>query len=96
MNTTINAVKFRADEKLVQYINEKINKLDRMIDNAIGCEVTLKVDKPESDNNKIVDIRIARPGQDLFISKQADSFEQAISEGIDAIKPQLEKLKDRQ
>ena len=95
MNTTINAVKFRADERLIQHINEKINKLDRMIDNAIGCEVTLKVDKPEADNNKIVDIRIARPGQDLFISKQADSFEQALAEGIDALKPQLEKLKDR-
>ena len=95
MNTTINAVKFRADEKLIQFINEKIGKLDRMIDNAIGCEVTLKVDKPEADDNKVVDIRIARPGQDLFISKRADTFEQAVLEGIDALKPQLEKLKDR-
>ena len=95
MNTTINAVKFRADEKLEKYIIEKVHKLDRMIDNATGCEVTLKVDKPESDNNKIAEIRIDLPGQALFISKQCDTFEQAVSEGIDALKPQIEKYKEK-
>ena len=45
MNTTINAVKFKADPKLENYINEKVAKLDRLIDNATKCEVILKVDK---------------------------------------------------
>ncbi len=46
MNTIINSVKFRADEKLEKYINDKVAKLDRMIDNAYNCEGTLKVEKP--------------------------------------------------
>ena len=71
MKTTINAVKFKADPKLENFVTEKCAKLDRLIDNATKCEVFLKVDKPESDNNKIAEISITLPGQTLFNSKQA-------------------------
>ena len=94
MNTIINSVKFRADEKLEKFINEKVAKLDRMIDSAVKCEVTLKVDKPESDNNKIAEIRLNVPGKDLFVTKQADTFEQAVAEGVDTLKEQIEKYKN--
>lgn len=95
MNITINSVKFKADEKLEHFINEKVSKLDRLIDNATKCEVTLKVDKPECDNNKIAELSITLPGQTLFNSKQADTFEQAVSECIDSMKVQLDKYKER-
>lgn len=94
MNTIINTAKFKADEKLEKYINEKVGKLDRMTDRATKCEVFLKIDKPESDNNKIAELQLVLPGQTLFISKQADSFEQAVSEAVDAMKVQIEKYKN--
>ena len=94
MNTTINSVKFKADEKLEKFVNEKVAKLDRMIDNAVKCEVTLKVDKPESDNNKIAEMRLYVPGKDLFVTKQADTFEQAVSDCVDTMKVQIEKYKN--
>lgn len=95
MNTTINAVKFKADEKLEKFVNEKIAKLDRLIDNATKCEVILKVDKPESDNNKIAEISLNLPGQTLFNSKQANTFEEAVAECVDAMKSQIEKYKEQ-
>ncbi len=95
MNTTINAVKFKADEKLEKFVNEKVAKLDRMIDNATKCEVNLKVDKPESDNNKIAELSLNLPGQTLFNSKQADSFEEAVAQCVDSMKVQIEKYKER-
>lgn len=95
MNITINAVRFKADEKLEKYINEKFSKLDRMIDNAVRCEVTLKVDRPESVNNKIVEAQLFVPGQNLFTSKQANSFEEAAAECLDTMKVQIEKYKER-
>ena len=95
MNTTINAVKFKADPKLENYINEKVAKLDRLIDNATKCEVFLKVDKPESDNNKIAEISLTLPGQTLFNSKQANTFEEAVSECVDTLKIQIDKYKER-
>ena len=85
MNTIINTAKFKADEKLEQFILDKVSKLDRLTDRATRCEVFLKIDKPESDNNKIAELQLAMPGKDLFISKQADTFEQAITEAVDAI-----------
>lgn len=95
MNITINAVRFKADEKLEKFINEKVSKLDRMIDNATSCEVVLKVDKPESDNNKIAEISLKLPGQTLFNSKQANTFEEAVHECVDAMKAQIEKYKEK-
>ena len=94
MNTVINAVKFKADPKLEQFVNDKVSKLTKMVDNATKCEVTLKVDKPESDNNKIAEISIALPGQTLFNSKQADTFEQAVLDCVDTMKVQIEKYKE--
>jgi putative sigma-54 modulation protein len=95
MNTTINAVKFKADEKLEKFVNEKVSKLDRLIDNATKCEVNLKVDKPESDNNKIAELSLNLPGQTLFSSKQADTFEEAVAQCVDSMKVQIEKYKER-
>ncbi len=95
MNTTINAVKFKAEEKLEKFVNEKVAKLDRMIDNATKCEVTLKLDKPETDNNKIAELSLYLPGQTLFNSKQADTFEEAVTQCVDSMKGQIEKYKER-
>ncbi len=95
MNITINAVKFKADAKLEQFVNEKVAKIDRLVDNATKCEVTLKVDKPESDNNKIAEIELSLPGQQLFNSKQANTFEEAVAECVDTLKVQIDKYKER-
>lgn len=95
MNTTINAVKFKADPKLEQFVNEKIAKVARLVDNATKCEVTLKVDKPESNNNKIAEIALTLPGERLFNSKQADSFEEAFASCVDTLKVQIDKYKER-
>ena len=95
MNIKINAVKFKADPKLEQFVNEKVGKLERNFDSITTCDVTLKVDKPESDNNKIVELQLALPGQTLFNSKQADTFEEATLQAVDAMKVQLNKYKER-
>lgn len=94
MNIVINAVKFKADPKLEKFVADKVSKLDRLVDNATKCEVFLKVDKPESDNNKIAELRIIVPGKDLFVTKQADTFEQAVADGVDTLKVQIEKYKN--
>ncbi len=95
MNITINSVKFKADEKLEKFVNDKVAKIERLVDNATKCEVTLKVDKPESDNNKRAEINLALPGQNLFNSKQANSFEEAVSDCVDTLKVQIDKYKER-
>ena len=95
MEVKINAVNFKADEKLTDFVTEKVSKLERHASGLLGAEVTLSVDKPESSNNKIADIRIVVKGNDLYASKQADSFEEAVMLSIDALKSQVCKFKDK-
>ncbi len=95
MKVVVNAVKFSADEKLHNFVNEKVGKLERLIPEALQADVTLKVDKPETNNNKVADIRLVVRGNDLFVTKQADSFEEAVMLSIDAMKTQIGKFKER-
>lgn len=93
MNVTIKAVKFRTDEKLESFINEKVAKLGKLLPDCLGAEVTLKVDKPESENNKIVDMKLLKKGYDHFATKQSDTFEKGVMDCVDAIRSQIEKQK---
>jgi len=96
MNIKINDVHFNADQKLVEFINKKVSKLETYFDGIISIEIILKVIKPETANNKEVELKVSIPSKDyLFAKKQADSFEEAIDMSIEAIKRQLEKFKDK-
>lgn len=96
MNSKINAVNFTPDQQLVDFINKKINKLDTFFEGIIGAEVILKVTKPESVKNKMVEIKISIPIKGyLFAKKSADSFEEATDLCIDAIRRQLGKFKEK-
>lgn len=96
MNININDVHFNADQKLVELINKKVNKLDTFFDGILKAEVILKVIKPETSNNKEVEIKVSIPANDyLFAKKQADSFEQALDLALEAVRRQLKKYKEK-
>jgi ribosomal subunit interface protein len=95
MNVKINAVKFKIDEKLQEFIETKVSKFEKQVPALLGAEVTLKVEKPESDNNKKAEVRLQITGNDLFSEKQADTFEEAIMLCVDALKTQIEKHKGK-
>lgn len=91
MKVNINAVHFKADQRLETFITNKLEKLFSRYPDILGAEVTLKVEKPESPINKIAEVKLLIKGNDLFSAKQCDSFEEAIDQGLDALKKQLEK-----
>ncbi len=96
MNIQIKTVHFTADQKLVDFVNKKVPKLDTYFEGIIGAEVILKVIKPETSNNKVAELKLSIPGSDyLFAEKQADSFEEAIDLAIEAVRKQLTKFKDK-
>ena len=96
MNINLNAVHFTPDQKLVNFANKKLNKLDTFFEGVISAELTLKVSKPETVDNKIAEIELSMPShENLFAKKQADSFEEAIDLAADAIRRQLTKFKEK-
>jgi putative sigma-54 modulation protein len=96
MNIKVNTVHFTADQKLVDFVTKKVNKLDTFFEGIINAEVTLKVDRPETVNNKISEVKLSIPITDtLFAKKQADSFEEATDLAVEAIRRQLKKHKEK-
>ena len=95
MKVVLNAVKFTPDEKLQNFVNDKVGRIERLLPEALQADVSLKVDKPETNNNKIAEIRLVVRGKDLFVTKQADSFEEAVMLSIDALKTQIDKFKEK-
>jgi putative sigma-54 modulation protein len=95
MKVNINAVHFKTDIKLENFIERKIGKLSGMFEGVIGSEVTLKVEQSEKKDNKIAEIRLLIKGYDLYAKKQSNTFEEATDTAVDALKKQLEKYKKK-
>lgn len=96
MEIKIKSIHFDATEKLQEFITKKLNRLTRHFENVTKAEVSLSVVKPETANNKEAAIKLTVPEQgELFASKIADSFEEAVDVAIEALERQLEKIKTR-
>ncbi len=95
MKVSIKSVHFKADSKLEQFLEKKVGKLAGMYDGVIGSEITLKLDKAETRDNKIAELRLQIPGYDLYAKKQSNTFEEAADTAVDALKKQLEKHKGK-
>lgn len=96
MDVQIHTVHFDADKKLIEFVENKVNKLDQFYDNIIGAEVFLRVEKDQSPDNKLAEIKLQIPGSDLFAKKQTDTFEQSTDLAVNALRKQLTKRKDKQ
>ena len=95
MEIKIQALHFDATEKLEAYIEKKVSKLGKHLEGAERIDVQLKVVKPQTANNKEVVISLPALGTTLRVDKIADTFEEAIDNCVDAMKVQMEKLKDK-
>ena len=95
MNIKIQSVKFDADKKLIDFIENKVAKIDRFIDNIVSVDVTLKLDKDYDNGNKVATIRVTVPGDELVAERQCKSFEEAVDTGLDAIRNQVDKYKEK-
>lgn len=95
MKVDISSLHFKADVKLEEFIRDKVQKFPTLFDGVLGCEVTLRLDGASNNENKIAEIRVMIPGNDLFAKKQAKSFEEAIDNTVEALKRQLKKHKEK-
>ncbi len=94
MKTKIQSVHFDADKKLLEFIQERIDKLTHYYDGIISSDVILRLENNGIDN-KVAEIKLMIPGNDLFAKKQGKSFEEAIDTTLDALKTQVKKHKEK-
>ena len=93
MEIKIKSLKFDADQKLVEYAEKKISRLEKFFENTGDAELTLSVlHEPE---NKNVKLQIHVPGEEMIIERNADRFEEAVTACVDAMKEKLTRAKEK-
>lgn len=95
MNIQINSVKFAPTSKLQSFVTEKVKRLVHYNDEIIGAQVYLKLENTQALKNKIAEIKIELPGNEIFVKKQSKSFEESTDNAIDALKRQIIKYKQK-
>ena len=95
VNLKVSSVHFDADKKLVEFVHEKVDKLANHFDKIIDGEVILKVENSHKTANKVAEIKLMIPGNDIFAKKQCKSFEEATDTAVQALRRQLKKHKEK-
>ena len=95
MNIQIQAINFVVGKQLKNFVNKKVEKLISINDNIINADVYLKVDKPESFGNKIVEIKLHSSSGGFFAKKQSNSFEESTDLASQALRKQIIKQKQK-
>lgn len=93
MKVIIQTPGFKADQKLLDFVVKKLEKLGQINDTILEANVCLKLDKSDTRENKICEVKLAIPGSDLFAAKQSQTFEEATNKVVVALKRQLTDLK---
>lgn len=96
MKVSVQSVNFNIDKDLMNFVENKVESLEKFNDNILGAEVFLRVQKTSEKENKISDIRIMIPGNDVVVKKHSKTFEEGVSIAVDSLKRQLLKRKEKQ
>ena len=94
MKIKVQSIHFDADQKLVTYVQKKMDKLETFYDRTVDGEVFLRLNN-EGTDNKTVEIKLNVPGTQLFAKEQARTFEAATDEATEALRNQLTKFKTK-
>lgn len=96
MNVNIQTVRFDADEKLVNYIKQKLQKLTVFHDRIVSVDVFLKLDNVvHVIKDKIAEIRVHVPRHNFFAKTTTKSFEQSFDEAFESLLTQLKRKKQK-
>ncbi|MGP1610340.1 MAG: tyrosine-type recombinase/integrase [Candidatus Cryptobacteroides sp.] len=93
MEIRVKSLKFNADQKLLDFVEKKVSKLERFDETIDYVDVIMSL--MEKPDNKSVKLQAGMPGGTLMIERTARSFEEAINEGVDAMKEKLVRNKEK-
>ncbi len=95
MRVHTEAVQFKADVKLLNYIEKKLSKLDHYFDRIVRAEVKLRLENSGQVRDKVAEVRIKVPGKWLFTKTTQKTFEASIDLASENLKRQLKRYKER-
>lgn len=95
MKVNINAVNFAIDKKLVLFTEQRLEKLEKFYDKVVVADVHFKVESTSDKENKVVEIKLHVPGDDLVVKKQCKTFEEGVDTASEALERLLVKHKEK-
>ena len=95
MNTQIQAIHFKADKKLIDFIERKLSKLETFHDGIIDAQVFLKLENTNVKENKTVEIKINIRQTSFIQTETSISYEAATDLAVDSLKTQIKRHKGK-
>ena len=95
MKVNTQSVNFNADQKLIDFIQKRMDKLDIFYDKVIKSDVYLKVENTSDKENKVFEARVSVPGDSFVVKKQCKSFEEGTDMAVSSLERQLKKRKEK-
>ncbi|MCQ2134160.1 MAG: ribosome-associated translation inhibitor RaiA [Bacteroidales bacterium] len=93
MEIRIQSLKFNADQKLLDYVEKKVSRIERFDEGITSIEVALSLlEKPD---NKSAKIQVHVPGGNIVVERTARTFEEAITDAVDVMKEKLTRNKEK-
>ena len=93
MEIKLKTLKFDAGERLTAFVEKKVSRLEKFF--LPGVPPLTEVSLEEVKEGKKAKLHIHLPGDDLIIEKVADTFENAVTGSVDAMKEKLTRTKER-
>ena len=95
MQVIIESVQFRADQKLIEFTDKRLGKLDQYYDRILEARVYLKLENAGQVKDKVAEVSLDVPGQTLFATATDKTFEAAVDEAADSLRRQLARYKEK-
>ena len=91
MRVNVQTPNFAAKNELLVFVEKRLSKLEQFYDRIVFADVFLKVQKTSEKENKIVEVLLSVPGDDLMVKKEAKTFEEATDDVVKSLERQLKK-----
>ncbi|MEO6818916.1 MAG: HPF/RaiA family ribosome-associated protein [Ginsengibacter sp.] len=96
MRVNIQAHRFTADSKLIEYIEKKVSKISVFNDKIINVGVFLILDNVAHNiKDKVAEIQVRIPGHDFFVKHSSKSFEESFDAALDSLMMQMKRKKEK-
>ena len=93
MEIKVQSIKFDADQKLLDYIDKKVSKIEKFYEDIVRTEVDLSL-LPDPQN-KNVKVHVFIPGNELVVERNGDTFETAVNDCVATLQDLLVSEKER-
>lgn len=95
MRVHTESVQFKADQKLLDFIERKLLKMEHFFDRVIDARVTLKLENSGQIKDKIAEVKLSVPGETLIAKASTKTFEASVDMAVDSLRRQLVRYKEK-